>query len=61
MKHETYIAIIIGTYSVISLFGQEHDTQTQSTQRRLSTMDREKQAVTDLSISMNVADSKCDS
>lgn len=33
MKHETYIAIIIGTYSVISLFGQEHDTQTQSTQR----------------------------
>lgn len=34
MKHETYIAIIIGTYSVISLFGQEHDTQTQSTQRR---------------------------
>lgn len=34
MKHETYIAIIIGTYSVISLFGQEHNTQTQSTQRR---------------------------
>lgn len=27
MKNETYIAIIIGTYSVISLFGQEHGAQ----------------------------------
>lgn len=27
MKHETYIAIIKWTYSVISLFRQEHDAQ----------------------------------
>lgn len=61
MKHETYIAIIIGTYSVISLFGQDMTHKHKAHREGLSTKDREKEDVTDFSITMNVADSKCDS
>lgn len=57
MKHETYIAIITWTYSVISLFGQERDARKDKhTEKVLSTKDREVQDVTELSITMDVAD-----
>lgn len=58
MKHETYIAIIIWTYSVKSLFGQERDARKDKhTKKVLSTKDREMQDVTELSITIDVADS----